>query len=367
MTYPPDGEDPGPGAPRQPARSGSSGAANTGGHAASGAGRPPGVAGTDPSGWKAVSRRYRRGLGGWWWVALVAVPLLLAALGTALGGDDPAPTANPAPTTSAPTGTAAGGVARYSVSRSGDSATVTATVPDEAAKQALLIQVRSSVRPSTRVVDAVTVTLGSPVLDPAAVAAVTAGLAGAAAYRIDYDSGVLTLTGTVASATAKTAAGDQAQRSYPQATIRNELTVGTGAAAPTAPAAPTAAPTGPTDCAKIAETVSGLLAQTRILFVTNGDRLTPESQAQLERLATAVVGCRGTRLLVAGNTDSVGDEARNRVLSLSRAQSVKRQLVQYGVPVGDVEAVGNGSTKPVAENATEAGRQANRRVDITVR
>lgn len=366
MTYPPDGEDPGPGAPRQPARSGSSGAADTGGHATSGAGRPPVVGGTDPSGWKAVSRRYRRGLGGWWWVALVAVPLLLAALGTALGGDDPAPTADPAPSASA--GTALGGVARYSVSRSGDSATVTATVRDEAAKQALLVQVRSSVRPSTRVVDAVTVTLGSPVLDPAAVAAVTAGLADAAAYRIDYDNGVLTLTGTVASATAKTAAGDQAQRSYPQATIRNELTVGTLTAAPAAPTtAATSAPTGPTDCAKIAETVSGLLAQTRILFVTNGDRLTPESQAQLERLATAVGGCRGTRLLVAGNTDSVGDEARNRVLSLSRAQSVKGQLVQYGVPAGDVEAVGNGSTKPVAENATEAGRQANRRVDITVR
>jgi NitT/TauT family transport system substrate-binding protein len=75
-----------------------------------------------------------------------------------------------------------------------------------------------------------------------------------------------------------------------------------------------------------------------------------------------------TVLRVEGNTDSTGSSATNLTLSERRAQSVKNYIVKNfpNIPPTRFQTIGRGSTNPVAENTTEAGRQQNRRTDIKV-
>lgn len=73
-----------------------------------------------------------------------------------------------------------------------------------------------------------------------------------------------------------------------------------------------------------------------------------------------------TAIQVAGHTDSVGSDQANLQLSQDRAQSVANYLVSQGVNPARVSATGYGKTRPVADNSTENGRAANRRVELTL-
>jgi OOP family OmpA-OmpF porin len=74
-----------------------------------------------------------------------------------------------------------------------------------------------------------------------------------------------------------------------------------------------------------------------------------------------------TTTVVEGHTDSVGPDAYNQKLSERRANAVKQVLTnQYGVQSSRVQSVGYGESRPVADNATEAGRAVNRRVEAKV-
>ena len=71
------------------------------------------------------------------------------------------------------------------------------------------------------------------------------------------------------------------------------------------------------------------------------------------------------RLVIEGHTDDVGGAAANQALSQQRAEAVKAALVSgYGVDAARLTAKGMGATKPAAPNATPAGRQQNRRVEL---
>ena len=70
---------------------------------------------------------------------------------------------------------------------------------------------------------------------------------------------------------------------------------------------------------------------------------------------------------VQGHTDSVASDEYNRRLSKSRAESVKNYLVSQGIDASRLTAVGLGEAKPVASNATEAGRAQNRRVVLVLK
>jgi outer membrane protein OmpA-like peptidoglycan-associated protein len=70
---------------------------------------------------------------------------------------------------------------------------------------------------------------------------------------------------------------------------------------------------------------------------------------------------------VIGHTDSTGGDAINNPLSVERAESVRNYLAGRGVAAARVEVSGQGSRSPVADNATEAGRAQNRRVEIFLR
>ena len=73
------------------------------------------------------------------------------------------------------------------------------------------------------------------------------------------------------------------------------------------------------------------------------------------------------RVRIVGHTDSTGGDAINNPLSVDRAQSVRDYLGARGVAVTRIETAGHGSRKPVADNATDAGRAQNRRVEIFLR
>ena len=102
-----------------------------------------------------------------------------------------------------------------------------------------------------------------------------------------------------------------------------------------------------------------------IHFDFDSARVSERSLAQLEEVARALRGqtLRHARIRIEGHTDDVGPEQYNQVLSERRAGSVRDALVaEHGVAGERLEVAGYGESLPVASNAVEAGRSANRRV-----
>ena len=102
-----------------------------------------------------------------------------------------------------------------------------------------------------------------------------------------------------------------------------------------------------------------------LLFETASDVIMSTSLPELKRIA-AFVAMYGYKVRLAGHTDNVGQPADNQLLSLMRAEAVKKQLVDFGCSQEQITTAGYGDTKPVAPNETEEGRQLNRRVEITI-
>ncbi|MET0044348.1 MAG: OmpA family protein, partial [Candidatus Thiodiazotropha sp. 6PLUC3] len=75
---------------------------------------------------------------------------------------------------------------------------------------------------------------------------------------------------------------------------------------------------------------------------------------------------KSTMIEVAGHTDSTGSESYNQLLSQQRAQSVSDVLNRNGVTGVRIDTVGYGESRPVASNNSPAGRQQNRRVELTL-
>lgn len=120
----------------------------------------------------------------------------------------------------------------------------------------------------------------------------------------------------------------------------------------------------PEVCAAQAEDI---MRDVNIRFVTGSARLSPDSFDDLNTMASLLQVCvmqGGLRAIVGGHTDSVGAAESNQRLSEARAQSVRDALVERGIPSQFLRAVGYGETQPVEDNATEAGRAANRRTTL---
>jgi len=103
-----------------------------------------------------------------------------------------------------------------------------------------------------------------------------------------------------------------------------------------------------------------------VTFDTNSTVVKPGLYTEIDRVASVLTRYPETLIRVEGHTDSVGTEAYNLDLSFRRANSVRDLLVQRGVNINRIQPVGFGETMPLATNATEAGRQLNRRVEIKI-
>jgi outer membrane protein OmpA-like peptidoglycan-associated protein len=93
----------------------------------------------------------------------------------------------------------------------------------------------------------------------------------------------------------------------------------------------------------------------------------PENYALLSKVQRAIRAFGDPDVIIGGHTDSSGPEPLNEHLSQQRAEAVRQYLVANGVlPFDKIIAVGYGSMRPLASNATEAGRAMNRRIDVTI-
>lgn len=103
-----------------------------------------------------------------------------------------------------------------------------------------------------------------------------------------------------------------------------------------------------------------------LLFDFDSSALRPEARANLNKLAEIMNRDDDTNLLVVGHTDSVGDEGYNQGLSVRRAQSAARYLMQQGIHYSRINTEGRGEAEPIADNSTEMGQQENRRVEVAI-
>jgi outer membrane protein OmpA-like peptidoglycan-associated protein len=105
-----------------------------------------------------------------------------------------------------------------------------------------------------------------------------------------------------------------------------------------------------------------------VLFAFDSADLSPEAAARVREVAAEVTARAAPgRLSVVGHTDSQGSDAYNDDLSRRRAEAVAAVLRPElaGGPALDLAVEGRGEREPVADNSTDEGRQANRRVSVT--
>ena len=103
-----------------------------------------------------------------------------------------------------------------------------------------------------------------------------------------------------------------------------------------------------------------------ILFATSSASLSAASQATLQKFAANLKQNSDTDLLIVGHTDNTGSDRINNPLSYNRAASVRTFLLSQGVAETRMKVEGKGSTEPVADNSTVAGRRDNRRVEVYI-
>jgi outer membrane protein OmpA-like peptidoglycan-associated protein/ABC-type amino acid transport substrate-binding protein len=108
--------------------------------------------------------------------------------------------------------------------------------------------------------------------------------------------------------------------------------------------------------------------QIQIHFTPGSDEIMPGSYFVLDALGETMTSFGNTYLRVEGNTDSTGSPTANMTLSQRRALAIKNYILKSfpGMPATRFQTIGRGASNPVAPNATETGRQLNRRTDIKV-
>lgn len=103
-----------------------------------------------------------------------------------------------------------------------------------------------------------------------------------------------------------------------------------------------------------------------ITFDTNKSNIKPNFYGTLNKVAQTLAEDNKSAILVTGYTDNTGNDSINIPLSQARAQSVKNYLASQGVSSSRIDAQGLGSSNPIASNATAAGKEQNRRVEISI-
>ena len=104
----------------------------------------------------------------------------------------------------------------------------------------------------------------------------------------------------------------------------------------------------------------------RLEFETGSAALKPASAEQLRNISEVLKAYPQVNLKLGGYTDNVGNDASNLKLSQARATSTMQEIAKLGTDPARLEAEGYGKEHPVADNATEEGRQRNRRIDMRV-
>jgi outer membrane protein OmpA-like peptidoglycan-associated protein len=101
-----------------------------------------------------------------------------------------------------------------------------------------------------------------------------------------------------------------------------------------------------------------------ISFKPGSAQITSESEEVLYDVRDQLEAFTKAKFRIEGHTDAQGPAKSNKRLSASRANSVKKWLVENGIASSRLKAVGKGEDKPIAPNNTAAGRKKNRRIEF---
>lgn len=110
-----------------------------------------------------------------------------------------------------------------------------------------------------------------------------------------------------------------------------------------------------------------LIMPTDVVFDYNKYEIKEDFKPLLDTLSEALTIYKGVTVKIDGHTDNIGSYDYNMTLSQKRAESAKEYLVSKGLDIGRIITEGYSFSKPAASNATEAGRDKNRRIEIVIK
>jgi OOP family OmpA-OmpF porin len=110
--------------------------------------------------------------------------------------------------------------------------------------------------------------------------------------------------------------------------------------------------------------LGAIVSVAKINFEPGSATIDAEAVGTMDDIAEVLNACGDLRLEVQGYTDSQGREEMNLALSQSRAESVLNELRARKVLTANFTAKGYGEANPIADNGTEEGREANRRIEF---
>lgn len=110
--------------------------------------------------------------------------------------------------------------------------------------------------------------------------------------------------------------------------------------------------------------INAVLTEKKITFAPGSANIEATAADTVDKIADIMRQCADVRMEIAGYTDSQGREEMNLALSQSRAQAVLSALLARRILTSNLSAVGYGEENPIADNGTEDGREANRRIEF---
>ena len=104
-----------------------------------------------------------------------------------------------------------------------------------------------------------------------------------------------------------------------------------------------------------------------LYFLLDTDEYTPESTGAFEKIFAEIARRKVAEIAVIGHTDRVGAVEYNDALSLRRAERVRNDFADRGIPTISINVAGRGEREPIVPTADEVSEPRNRRVEINVR
>lgn len=234
-----------------------------------------------------------------------------------------------------------------------DTLTLTGNVPDDSAK-AHVIGAAARKFVSGKVADQLKTSIGAPAGFVAAAVPALEALSRLSTGSLVITDREVTLTGDALYAAAVTDIRSRLLSNLPRDWRgKVEITV--------RPAA------GPVDATVCQDLLGQLMGRAAIRFESGEATIDRDSAGLLDRVVETAMRCPSAPIDVIGHTDAEGDEPANQLLSERRAEAVVDYLVRAGLPAERFTALGAGSLRPVASNATAEGRAQNRRIEFVVR
>jgi peptidoglycan-binding protein ArfA len=302
-----------------------------------------------------------------WLIGVLVIPLLIAAIGYGvLGGPDSATVPGAAPSTSATSsnsGASAISLAALSISRSGNSITVTGDLPDDIARAGLTSALKAGLPADVTVVDHTQINPDAKALDFSNAAPIFNDSSSITDFSLVVNGNTVTLTGTAGSQEQKNTVAQDATQTWSNLHVVDQLTVRQPAPPPRGAPPPPPPPPGP--CTNLQAAINAVTGGP-IVFGNDGFSLTPADDPILSQVADKLKACPTAHATINGYTDDAGTEAISIPLSTQRAQAVADFLGAHGVSGDQLTVKGRGSMNPIAANDTPEGRAKNRRVEIVV-